>query len=174
MVAAHALVDSLPPESIVVDEAITTGAYLRGLHGSFGAHTYWFCRGGGLGWGMPAATGISLGAHREPVLAVIGDGSAMYAPQALWTAARERLPVVFAVVDNGEYAILKRGLEASGIRQHVGLDLGDPSLDFVALAASMGVPASRAESVDDIRSTIARRWGSDGPYLLHVPLAAAR
>ena len=172
MVAAHALVDSLPAESIVVDEAITTGSYLRGLHGSSGAKTYWFCRGGGLGWGMPAAAGISLGAHREPVLAVIGDGSAMYAPQALWTAARERLPIIFAVVDNGEYAILKRGLEAAGVRQHVGLDLGDPPLDFVALAASMGVPASRPESVEEIRSTIASRWGSSGPYLLHVPLSA--
>src|SRR5439155_15114174 len=102
MAAAHALVRALPPESIVVDEAITTGFYVRGFHHTTGVHTYWFCKGGGLGWGMPAAVGISLGRDREPVLCVVGDGSALYSPQALWTAAHEGVPVVFAVVDNNQ------------------------------------------------------------------------
>jgi benzoylformate decarboxylase len=71
--AAHAAVRAIPPGTIVVDEAITTGSYVRGFHDG----PYLFCRGGGLGWGMPAALGAALGAGRDPVLCVVGAGSAM-------------------------------------------------------------------------------------------------
>src|SRR5581483_1529860 len=107
MAAAHALVRALPDNAVVVDEAITTGTYVRGFHHPTRPGTHFFCRGGGLGWGMPAALGVSLGYDKAPVLCVVGDGSAMYSPQALWTAAREQLPVVFAVVNNRQYLILK-------------------------------------------------------------------
>jgi hypothetical protein len=145
--AAHALLAAMPPESLVVDEAITTGTFVRGFHRVRRPGRYFFCRGGGLGWGMPAACGVSLGAGREPVLCVVGDGSAMYSPQALWTAAREQLPVIFAVVNNRQYLILKnylRGMEGETARsgRFVGMDLVDPPVDFVSLATSMGVPAT--------------------------------
>ncbi|MBV8693632.1 MAG: thiamine pyrophosphate-binding protein, partial [Actinobacteria bacterium] len=110
MAVAHALVRALPDNAVVVDEAITTGTYVRGFHHPTRPGTYFFCRGGGLGWGMPAALGVSLGYDKAPVLCVVGDGSAMYSPQALWTAAREQLPVVFAVVNNRQYLILKNNL----------------------------------------------------------------
>ena len=87
MAAAHALVRAMPRDTPVVDEAITTGVYVRGFHHWTEPGRYFFCRGGGLGWGMPAALGVSLGYDRVPVLCVVGDGSAMYSPQALWTAA---------------------------------------------------------------------------------------
>lgn len=170
MAAAAALLAALPPESIVVDEAVTTGAYLRGLHRTDGPDTYWFCRGGGLGWGMPAGLGVSLGTGGEPVLVVVGDGSAMYAPQALWTAARERLPVVFAVVDNGEYAILKQHLRSRGSDTEVGMLLDEPAMDFVALATSMGVPATRADSAADAQAQLEAVWGT-GPHVIHLPIA---
>jgi benzoylformate decarboxylase len=64
---------------------------------------YSFSRGGALGWGMPAAVGFSLGIDRAPVVSIVGDGAALYSPQALWTAAHERLPVTFVVVNNREY-----------------------------------------------------------------------
>ena len=86
------------------------------------------------------------------MLCAVGDGSAMYSPQALWTAARRGLPIVFAVVDNGEYAILRRSLRAAGSSSSVGLDLGAPDLDFVALGASMGVPGTRVGSEDELRA----------------------
>lgn len=171
MAAAHALVHALPPESVVVDEAITTGVYVRGFHRSAGRNTYWFCRGGGLGWGMPASLGVSLGLGREPVLCVVGDGSAMYSPQALWTAAREALPVVFAVVDNAQYLILKQNLRARGATSFVGMDLDRPPLDFVALARSMGVPATRVDKAADAGDAVRAAWGN-GPHLVHVPIAA--
>src|SRR5262249_58830953 len=69
-----------------------------------------YSRGRGLGWGLPAALGVSLGRDREPVVAVVGDGSFLYSPQALWTAVREGLPVVAVVMNNRGYLILRRVL----------------------------------------------------------------
>ena len=98
----------------MVDEAITTGVYVRGFHRSADAGTYFFNRGGGLGLGHAGGQRRVAGRRPLPVLCVVGDGSAMYSPQALWTAAREQLPVLFAVVDNGQYLILKNLLRGMG------------------------------------------------------------
>ena len=177
MAAAHAAVRAVRPGTPVVDEAITTGTYVRGFHHPEGPGQYFFCRGGGLGWGMPAALGVSLGRGRSPVLCVVGDGSAMYSPQALWTAARDGLPVVFAVVDNGQYLILKnalRGMQGESVAagRFVAMDLDNPSVDFVNLARSLGVEATLVEKAADV--TDAARAALDGgrPHLLHLPIAA--
>jgi benzoylformate decarboxylase len=174
MAAAHALVRSIPPGTAVVDEAITTGGYVRGFHHRAVDDGYFFCKGGGLGWGMPAACGVSLARGGEPVLCVVGDGSAMYSPQALWTAAREQLPVVFAVVDNGEYRILKdylrrMGAVSSKSGHFVGMDL-EPRVDFIALAQSMGVAATPVSSAADVGDAVSAALAAGGPHLLHVPI----
>jgi benzoylformate decarboxylase len=174
MAAAHALVRSIPRGTAVVDEAITTGGYVRGFHHRAVEDGYFFCKGGGLGWGMPAACGVSLARGGEPVLCVVGDGSTMYSPQALWTAAREQLPVVFAVVDNGEYRILKdylrrMGAVSSRSGTFVGMDL-EPRIDFLGLAASMGVPGTPIGSTADIGDAVAAALAAGGPHLLHVPI----
>ena len=171
--AAHALVRSLPAATIVVDEAITTGSYVRGFHDG----PYLFCRGGGLGWGMPAALGASLAAGREPVLCVVGDGSAMYSPQALWTAAAEGLPVVFAVVNNRQYLILKNALRQRGgptvaNDRWIGMDLADPPVDFVALARSMGVDATLVEKAGDVGDAVRTAIETGRPHLLELPISA--
>ena len=175
--AAHALLAAMPPECLVVDEAITTGTFVRGFHRVHRPGRYFFCRGGGLGWGMPAACGVSLGSGREPVLCVVGDGSAMYSPQALWTAVREQLPVLFAVVNNRQYLILKRylrGMEGETARtgRFVGMDLVDPPVDFVALATSMGVPATLVERAGDVGDAVRAALAAGGPHLLELPIAA--
>lgn len=175
--AAHALLAAMPPECLVVDESITTGTYVRGFHRVHTPGRYFFCRGGGLGWGMPAACGVSLGSGGEPVLSVVGDGSAMYSPQALWTAAHEGLPVIFAVVNNRQYLILKnylRGMEGETARTgtFVGMDLVDPPVDFVALATSMGVPATLVERAGDIGDVVAAALDAGGPHLLELPISA--
>lgn len=175
--AAHALLAAMPPECLVVDESITTGTYVRGFHRVHTPGRYFFCRGGGLGWGMPAACGVSLGAGREPVLSVVGDGSAMYSPQALWTAAHEDLPVIFAVVNNRQYLILKnylRGMEGETARSgtFVGMDLVDPPVDFVGLAASMGVPATLVERAGDVADAVGAALDAGGPHLLELPISA--
>jgi len=175
MAAAHALVRAMPPDSLVVDEAITTGVYVRGFHHWTEPGHYFFCTGGGLGWGMPAACGVSLGHHRAPVLCVVGDGSAMYSPQALWTAAAEQLPVVFAVVNNRQYKILKgylRGMGGAAVRtgRFVGMDLDEPPVDFLALARSMAVDATRIDSAADVGDAVRAALAGGRPHVLELPI----
>lgn len=177
MAAAHALVRALPPDSTVVDEAVTTGTYVRGFHHPTGPGRYFFCKGGGLGWGMPAAAGISLARNREPVLCVVGDGSAMYSPQALWTAARQELPVVFAVVNNRQYRILKDNLRGMGGESakrdtYVAMDVDRPAVDYVSLARSMGVDADLVSDASDIGDLVREAWSSGRPKLLEIPVTA--
>ena len=111
------------------------------------------------------------------MLCVVGDGSAMYSPQALWTAASRQLPVVFAVVNNRQYAILKanlRRMAGGGRRRRAassGMDLDRPPVDFCALAASMGVPAQRVEKAADVGPAAEAAWASGRPALLELPIA---
>jgi len=175
MAAAHALVRAVPAGTAVVDEAITTGVYVRGFHHWAEPGRYFFCTGGGLGWGMPAACGVSLGRDREPVLCVVGDGSAMYSPQALWTAVAEELPVVFAVVNNRQYKILKgyllgRGGPAATSGNLVGLDLDQPPIDYVALATSMGVAGTRVDHTADVGDAVQAALDSGRPHLLELAI----
>jgi len=177
MAAAHALVRAIPPDTCVVDEAITTGVYVRGFHHWTEPGRYFFCTGGGLGWGMPAACGVSLAHGGDPVLCVVGDGSAMYSPQALWTAAAEQLPVVFAVVNNRQYKILKgylRGMAGASVRtgRFIGMDLDDPPVDYLALARSMAVDATAVEHTGDVGDAVKAALASGRPHLLELPITA--
>ncbi len=177
MAAGHALVRALPANTTVVDEAITTGFYVRGFHHWTEPGHYFFCKGGGLGWGMPASLGVSLARDREPVLCVVGDGSAMYSPQALWTAAHEQLPIVFAVVNNRQYLILKgylRGMGRDSVQagRMVAMDIDDPPVDFVGLARSMGVDATLVEKAGDVGDAVSAALEAGRPHLLELPIAA--
>nr|ALG88702.1 Benzoylformate decarboxylase [Pectobacterium carotovorum] len=107
LVAAHEVLRAIPPGVTIVDEAIATTNYIRKFISDQQYQRYYFMRGGGLGWGMPAAVGHSLGLGRVPVVCLVGDGAALYSPQALWTAAHEKLPVTFIVMNNFEYNVLK-------------------------------------------------------------------
>jgi benzoylformate decarboxylase len=176
MVAVASLLSALPAGGALVDEAITTGFYLRMLYRSSTPGSYYFCKGGGLGWGLPASLGVKLARPDQPVLCIIGDGSAMYSIQALWTAAHHRLPVVVAVVDNRQYAILKTNLAGSGgasarTGNYVAMDLDDPAIDFVSLARSMGVDAQLVEKPADVTEATRSAFDGDGPTLLHLPIA---
>jgi benzoylformate decarboxylase len=125
---------------------------------------------------MPAALGVSLAIGREPVLCVVGDGSAMYSPQALWTAAHEHLPVIFAVANNHEYDILRKSEavldQTTGGNGHaVGLDLVDPSVRYTDLARAHGVAATRVDRLEDIGEVLRCVWLRGEPHLLEIPLA---
>jgi benzoylformate decarboxylase len=177
MAAAHALLRALPPRTPVVDEAITTGFFVRRFHHDSAPDRYFFCKGGGLGWGMPFSLGVSLGLGGEPTLCVVGDGAAMYSPQALWTAAHRHLPVVFAVVNNQQYLILKnnlRGMQGRSVTKgnYVAMDLDTPAIDYVGLARSMGVAATLVERADDIGEATRAALASGRPHLLEIPIAS--
>ena len=153
---------------------MTANRHLRALHMHSGKPgRYFSTRGGGLGWGMPASVGISLAHGGEPVLCVVGDGAACYSPQAMWTAAREGLPVLFAVLVDRGYRILKDNLRASGGESappgsFVGLDLDRPDVDFVALAHGFGVDASRLEKAGDVGDAVRLALDSGRPHLLEL------
>lgn len=176
--AIHALLGSLPADIAVIDESMTCDDHVRAFHRVTKPGRYFAARGGGLGWGMPAALGVSLGYGHEPVLCVVGDGSAMYSPQALWTAAHEELPVLFAVVNNGQYLMLKNNLRRRYAEQDdgiefVGMDVDRPTIDFVALARSMGVQAERVQRAAEIAEVAKAAWDSGRPYLLDLPIAVS-
>ena len=132
-------------------------------------------RGGGIGWGLPAAVGVKLALPQRPVLALIGDGSAMFNCQALWTAAHERLAIVFVILNNGAYRILKQRVNAlrghaAQTGRYVAMDLDDPPIDFIALARAMGVRAERAETLDEVRVALNTALAAEGPTLIDVVL----
>ncbi len=159
----------LPPEGIVVDEAISASLLLRAHVPIRRPGGYFTAASGGLGWGMPAAVGLKLARPERPVVAVVGDGSALYGIQALWSAAQEGTPVVFLILNNGGYAILKSYTRAFYPGQEArvpGLDL--PHLDLVALARGMGVEARRVEAPDALEEALGAALAADGPVLLDV------
>ncbi|HEV3362678.1 MAG TPA: thiamine pyrophosphate-dependent enzyme [Acidimicrobiia bacterium] len=176
MAATHALLSALPPGGALVDEAITTGFYVRMLYRSSTPNSYYFTRGGGLGWGVPAALGVKLARPDEPVLCIVGDGSIMYSAQALWTAAHEDIPVVIAVVNNRQYGILKVNLLESGSPaaregRFVGMDLHSPAVDYVGLARSLGVDAQVVEKPADVTEATRAAFEGGRPALLELPIA---
>jgi benzoylformate decarboxylase len=128
---------------------------------------------------MPAALGFSLGLDRGPVVSIVGDGSALYSPQALWTAAHERLPVTFVVINNREYNILKNFIKSqphyASVRANrfIAMDLVDPAVDFSKLAASLGVPAHHVDRASDIAPAIEAGIASGTPNLIEIPVSAS-
>lgn len=179
LVAAAEVVRAVGPNIAIVDEAAATFGHVRSFLHSQSARQYTFMRSAILGWGIPAAIGTSLGLDRQPVVALLGDGAALYSPQALWTAAHERLPVTFVVMNNREYNILKnymRGqphyLNASANR-FIGMDIADPAIDFLALASSMGMAARRVERAVDIAGAVEAGIASGLPNLIEIPISGA-
>jgi benzoylformate decarboxylase len=178
LAAIATVADALPPDAVVVDESISSGAGLRSLIRSDDPRSFFGLRGGGIGWGLPAAIGVKLALAHRPVVGLIGDGSAMYTCQALWTAARYRVGVVLVILNNASYRILKQRIHAmkgsaAGTDRYVGMDLVDPAVDFVALARSLGVPAERVDRAAALGPALARALAGPGPALLDVPLDPA-
>ncbi|AEU38037.1 Benzoylformate decarboxylase [Granulicella mallensis MP5ACTX8] len=178
LVAADAVLRGVPPGTVIVDECLATNKYVRQLYPVRKPGEYYYFRGAGLGWGMPAAVGVSLGLERQQrVVCLLGDGAAMYSPQALWSAAHESLPITFVVFNNSEYNILKNfmrsrpGYNAQSGR-FVGMEINQPSIDFCALARSMGVDAVRLTEPDDITAYMIAAGDREGPSLLEIPIAA--
>jgi len=174
----HAVAETLPPDAVVVDETISSGGGLRDLLRCEDPQSFFGLRGGGIGWGLPATLGVKLALPRRPVVALVGDGSAMYTNQAFWTAAHERLAVVFVIINNRGYRILKqrthalKGFSAEDDR-YVAMDLDRPFIDFVRLAHSLGVPGERVEKAVEVGAALARGLAGGGPYLLDVQVDPA-
>lgn len=178
LVAAQQAVRAIGPDIAIVDEAIATSLHMRGFLSSLSPRQYSFLRGGALGWGMPAAVGCSLGLGRSPVVCLVGDGAALYSPQALWTAAHERLPVTFVVMNNREYNVLKKFMKgqpdylSTRANRFIALDLDDPAIDYLGLAQCMGIPSRRIVKASDIAPAIEAGIASGRPNLIEVIISA--
>jgi benzoylformate decarboxylase len=163
----------LPKNAVVIEEILSSAPGTRSLINSDDEQSFFGLRGGGIGWGLPAAIGAKLALPDRPVVALVGDGSALYTVQGLWTAAHYRLPVVWVIFNNTSYRILKqrlvmlRGL-AEQADNFVGMELTDPAIDFVGLARSLGVAAERAATVHDVTDLIAKGIESNAPLLIDV------
>jgi benzoylformate decarboxylase len=160
-----------PAESALVMESTSTLAeQLRWLPTTAPASIFGTASGG-IGWGVPAAVGIALsdrarGVNR-PVVATIGDGSFQYSVQAIWTAAQHRLPVVFVVMRNGEYSILKSFAALEKTPGVPGLDL--PGLDIASIATGFGCRAVEVNSTDKLAHEFSAALAADGPTVIVVP-----
>jgi benzoylformate decarboxylase len=171
----NAIGEMLPQDAVVIDETVSSGAGIRSLIKSDDPQSFFGLRGGGIGWGLPAALGVKLALPDRPVLALVGDGSAMYTCQALWTAAHERIAVVFVIFNNTSYRILKQRLNAqrglaAQVDRFVGMELTDPAIDYVGLARSLGIAAERAKTVHDATDLIAKGLQSNAPLLIDIPM----
>ena len=171
----EALAAAVPDDVVIVEEAITGSSEIPRAF-SFGVAGDYFCgRGGGIGQGIAGALGVKLAKPERPLVCLSGDGSAMYSIQALWTAAHHRLPIVFVILANAEYRILKHNLDIYRRRfdvatnhPYVQMDLVDPPLGFVEMAAGMGVAGTRVTEPDELAAAVRDALASGAPHLIEV------
>jgi len=173
---AHALSHAIPDHAIVVDESLTTGRESMGLTMGARPHDMIQNMGGSIGYGTPVATGAALACPDRRTICMVGDGSAMYTIQSLWTQAREQLPVTTIIFANNTYAILKAEYSnmgagpAPGPRALAMIDIDRPTIDWCAMAKSMGVPGVRVESVEQFTRALLASAAGEGPSLIEVKL----
>ncbi|WP_250469727.1 acetolactate synthase large subunit [Caballeronia sp. GAFFF2] len=172
---AHALAAALPEHCIVVDESLTTGRESMNLTMGARPHDLINNMGGSIGYATPVATGASLACPDRRVFCMVGDGSAMYTIQSLWTQARESLNVTTIIFANNSYAILKAeyanmGAGAPGERALSMIDIDKPRIDWLAMAKSMGVPAVAVETAEGFHKALTDSTHADGPCLIEVRL----
>ncbi|GER90584.1 benzoylformate decarboxylase [Dictyobacter vulcani] len=163
----HTLSKVLPEETVILDESPSTNGLMRKYVQITQPGGFYMTGSGGLGFAMPAAVGVKLAQPRRPVVAVLGDGSSMYSIQSLWTAAQLKLPVLFIILRNETYAILKAFAQFEKVGAQIpGLDL--PDLDIVKLAEGFGCHAQRITQPEELAPTIQCLLQSSTPSVLEV------
>jgi len=163
------LVEAMPGNAILVDEALTSSRQVLALRPYRDRYDFHALASGGIGWGVPASVGVSLANPDRPVVCFSGDGSAMYSIQALWTAAHHKLPLTVVIANNGGYRIIKQRLLAfHGDDHYVGMDFADPPVDFVGIAKSLGLEAMRITDPGDVAPTLKSAFSRPGAKLIEV------
>lgn len=163
------LVDALPKDVIVVDETLTAAPAIAAMLPMDDPQAYYGLASGGLGFGMAGAVGVALAQPARPVVAIIGDGSAMYSIQSLWTAAHLKLNITYVIINNRSYRIIKERLLAMrGTDDFVAMDMNDPAIDFAGVAKSMGMPSQVVTDPASISSVLEKAMACPGPNLVEV------
>ena len=172
---AHALSAALPENCILVDESLTTGRESMGHTMGALPHDLINNMGGSIGYATPVATGAALACPDRRVFCMVGDGSAMYTIQSLWTQAREKLDITTIIFANRSYAILKAeyanmGAGTPNERALSMMDIDRPTIDWLAMARSMGVRGVAVDTADAFHKAMVDSTREPGPCLIEVRL----
>ncbi|WP_349644707.1 MULTISPECIES: benzoylformate decarboxylase [unclassified Bradyrhizobium] len=167
----HALSTAMPADAALVEEAPSHRPAMQKFLPMRGEDSFYTMASGGLGWSLPAAVGLALGRPARRTVCLIGDGSAMYSIQALWTAAQRRLPLTVVVINNGGYGAMRSFSQVMQVRNVPGLDL--PGIDFVRIAEGLGCHAVRVSRAAELPSALARGLAHDGVSLVEVMVDGA-
>lgn len=176
----NAIKNTMPQDTIIVDECWSSSGLLRSVIQPSRPYTYFRSRrGGSIGWGLPTATGVQLGARDKKVIAVVGDGSAAWSLQALWSAARYKLPITYVILANQIYGQVRLSrklmLPQTGLNDpSPWMDINDPAVDFAKAAESMGVTSARVFRPEELEAALTKFMGVAGPTLLHVDMAGLK
>jgi benzoylformate decarboxylase len=162
----HLLSEIRPERSIVVEEVPSHRPALQAHLRFDRPGSFYTMASGGLGFGLPASVGFALADPSRRVICVVGDGSAMYSFQGLWTAAQHRLPLTVVLVNNRGYGAMRAFSQVLGVRNPPGIDL--PDLDFVKLAAGLGCPGRRVSRPEELKDALRQACSATGPWLAEV------
>ena len=167
----HTLSSALPDDAVLVEEAPSHRPAMQEFMPMRGQDSFYTMASGGLGYSLPAAVGIALGRPGVRTVCLIGDGSAMYSIQALWTAAQRKLPLTVVVINNSGYGAMRSFSQVMQVRNVPGLDL--PGIDFVGIAEGFGCDAVRVAKSSELAPALKRGLAHNGVSLIDVKVDAA-
>ncbi|KJC58669.1 benzoylformate decarboxylase [Bradyrhizobium sp. LTSPM299] len=167
----HTLATAMGPQDVLVEEAPSHRPAMQKFMPMRGQDSFYTMASGGLGYSLPAAVGMALGRREGRIVCLIGDGSAMYSIQALWTAAQRKLPLTVVILNNSGYGAMRSFSQVMQVRNVPGLDL--PGLDFVKLAEGMGCDAVRVTTSAELASAYKRGLSHNGASLIEVMVDSA-
>jgi benzoylformate decarboxylase len=159
-----------PDDAVIVEEAPTARGPEHEVLPIRREGGFYTCASGGLGYSLPAAVGVALG-QADKVIAILGDGAAMYTIQGLFAAVAEQADVSFLILNNAAYAALTGFSAEFGMNEVPGCDLS--GLEFVKLAEGHGVPAKQVDSVDQLDAALEWSFTAKGPSLLDLRIEYA-
>jgi benzoylformate decarboxylase len=167
----HTLFAAMPADAALVEEAPSHRPAMQKFMPMRGQDSFYTMASGGLGYGLPAAVGMALGRPGIRTVCLIGDGSAMYSIQALWTAAQRKLPLTVVVINNSGYGAMRSFSQVMQVRNVPGLDL--PGIDFVQIAQGMGCDAVRVSQSSELAPALKHGMAHDGVSLIEVMVNSA-
>ncbi|MCW2221952.1 benzoylformate decarboxylase [Bradyrhizobium japonicum] len=167
----HSLSQAMPDDASLVEEVPSHRPAMQKFMPMRGQDSFYTMASGGLGYSLPAAVGMALGKPKSRTVCLIGDGSAMYSIQALWTAAQRKLPLTIVVINNSGYGAMRSFSQAMQVRNVPGLEL--PGIDFVRLAEGMGCHAVRVSKATELGEALKRGMAFEGTSLVEVVVDSA-
>jgi benzoylformate decarboxylase len=167
----HTLSAAMPGDAMLVEEAPSHRPAMQKFMPMRGQDSFYTMASGGLGYGLPASVGIALGYPQRRTVCLIGDGSAMYSIQALWTAAQRKLPLTVVVINNAGYGAMRSFSQVMQVRNVPGLDL--PGIDFVQIAQGLGCDAVRVAKASELAPALTRGLAHNGVSLIEVMVDSA-